>query len=105
MNGTFRNNDGVTKSRKTERREVLYSGRVQGVGFRYTTHSIARRFDVFGYVRNLPNGSVLLIVEGVPADIDQFLQVVEETLQRNIEGCDVQRCESTGEFDRFEIQY
>src|SRR5690349_7212233 len=37
-----------------ERREVHYSGRVQGVGFRYTARSIAQLFPVTGYVKNLP---------------------------------------------------
>jgi hypothetical protein len=39
-----------------ERREVLYEGNVQGVGFRFTTNRVAGRFDVAGYVRNLPDG-------------------------------------------------
>ena len=38
-----------------ERREVYYFGRVQGVGFRYTARSLARRFEVAGFVRNLPH--------------------------------------------------
>lgn len=55
------------------RRKVLFYGRVQGVGFRYTTVSIARRYPVVGYVRNLPNGSVELIAEARALVLDQFV--------------------------------
>lgn len=55
------------------RRRILFYGRVQGVGFRYTTVSIARRYPVVGYVRNLPNGSVELVAEAKPSVLDQFV--------------------------------
>ena len=42
-------------------KRVLYSGRVQGVGFRYTAHGLAQGYDVAGYVRNLPGGEVVLV--------------------------------------------
>ena len=41
---------------------VIFSGRVQGVGFRYTSNQIAWRFDVTGWVKNLPDGSVQMVV-------------------------------------------
>ena len=53
-----------------ERRHVWFSGRVQGVGFRYTCQTLARGFDVAGLVRNLADGRVELVVEagaGSPA--------------------------------------
>ena len=53
-----------------ERREVFYAGHVQGVGFRYTTRSIATQLPVVGLVRNLPDGRVHLVVEGSPEAID-----------------------------------
>ena len=54
--------------------EVYYAGRVQGVGFRYTVRSLAARFDVTGFVRNLPDGRVHLVVEGDAGEIDAFLE-------------------------------
>jgi acylphosphatase len=59
-----------------ERRRVTFSGRVQGVGFRFTCQSLARGFDVAGYVRNLPNGGVELVAEGQPAELDAFLSAI-----------------------------
>ena len=53
-----------------QQREVYYAGRVQGVGFRYTVRSLAARFDVTGFVRNLPDGRVHLVVEGAADEID-----------------------------------
>ena len=52
-----------------EQREIHYSGRVQGVGFRYTVRSLASRTAVTGFVKNLPDGRVQLVVEGPPDEI------------------------------------
>jgi acylphosphatase len=61
-------------------RRVYYSGRVQGVGFRFTAQQIARRFDVAGYVRNLPDGKVEMVAEGDPVEIDGFLGAVQDAM-------------------------
>lgn len=59
-----------------ERKLVLYSGRVQGVGFRQTTVELARSYTLAGTVRNLPDGRVELIIEGTKADIESLLTVI-----------------------------
>jgi acylphosphatase len=64
------------------RRSVYFSGRVQGVGFRYTTRNLALGYDVQGYVRNLPDGRVELVMEGPDAEMGR---VVEE-LRRKMNG-------------------
>jgi len=56
-----------------ERVTVLYSGRVQGVGFRATVRYLACGYDVTGTVRNLPDGRVELIAEGARAELKAFL--------------------------------
>ncbi len=48
---------------------LLMSGRVQGVGFRYTAKGVAQRFAVTGFVRNLSDGRVELVVEGDAAEV------------------------------------
>ena len=45
-------------------KQVLFSGRVQGVGFRYTTKQIASGFDLCGWVKNLPDGVQTVVGEG-----------------------------------------
>ena len=71
-----------------ERRRVYYSGRVQGVGFRFTCQHVARGFDVAGYVRNLPDGRVELVAEGDPAEIDAFLKAIQDAMGRYIRDVD-----------------
>lgn len=60
-------------------KRVLYSGRVQGVGFRYTVNDLAAGFAVTGFVRNLPNGSVELVAEG---DVDQVAALLAAVADR-----------------------
>lgn len=48
---------------------VIFSGRVQGVGFRYTTRRIADRYDLSGWVKNLPNGTVEAFFQGNETNI------------------------------------
>lgn len=87
------------------RRRVVFRGRVQGVGFRYTTASIARRFPVVGYVMNLPDGSVELAVEAERKTIDQFLHDIRTEFGRNIDEVDASDLGTGEEFNRFEIRY
>lgn len=52
--------------------QILYSGRVQGVGFRYTVQNLATGYEITGTVRNLPDGRVELTAEGPPAELEAF---------------------------------
>ena len=52
--------------------EVFFSGHVQGVGFRYTTKSVAMGFEITGIVRNLGDGRVQLVAEGERAELEAF---------------------------------
>jgi acylphosphatase len=89
-----------------ESRRVTYSGRVQGVGFRFTSERLAREFDVAGHVRNLPDGRVELVAEGDPAEIDAFLQTIHNALGRYIRDVAVESCPvSVPSLAGFTIQY
>lgn len=90
---------------KTERREVHYRGRVQGVGFRYTTLEIAERFHLSGFVENLPDGRVRLVVEAEASELDRFLAAVEQRLHRYIADADAKHGGATGEFAGFSIRH
>ncbi len=59
-------------------KRVIYEGRVQGVGFRFTVREIATGFDICGSVRNLPDGSVELQAMGEPDEVDAFLEHIAE---------------------------
>lgn len=58
---------------------VLYSGHVQGVGFRYNAKSVARGFEVTGTVRNLPDGRVELIAEGRREELEAFRNAIRDS--------------------------
>ena len=87
-----------------QRKEVVYSGHVQGVGFRYTTRQIANQFDVVGYVRNLFDGRVELVVEGGDVEIRRFLAEIAAAFAGEISNTQLDDRVSTGEFSRFEIR-
>jgi len=57
---------------------ILYSGHVQGVGFRYTAKATARGFDVTGTVRNLPDGRVELVAEGTREELEDFRRAIRQ---------------------------
>lgn len=84
--------------------QVLYSGDVQGVGFRYTVKSVATGFEVTGTVRNLPNGRVELIAEGSRGEVEAFRQAIRESgLDHFIRDEDVTWADARGDFRGFEI--
>lgn len=68
----------------TVRRRVYYTGRVQGVGFRYTCQTLAHEHSVAGYVRNLPDGGVELLAEGEPEVVDRMLAAIRRHMGRYI---------------------
>jgi acylphosphatase len=59
-----------------ERRRIYYSGRVQGVGFRFSTQRLASGFAVAGSVKNLRDGRVEVVAEGEPTELDLFQEAI-----------------------------
>lgn len=60
-------------------RRIHYSGRVQGVGFRWTVREIAAGYDVAGSVRNLPDGRVELFAGGEAGEVRAFLAAIAQS--------------------------
>lgn len=87
------------------RRTVYFGGRVQGVGFRYTTRNIALGCDVHGYVRNMPDGRVELVMEGPDAEMDRVVREVRRRMSDYIRSCESHVCPATGEFEQFTIRH
>lgn len=84
---------------------VHYSGMVQGVGFRYTVSRLSRGFSVYGSVKNLSDGRVLLSVEGTEAEVDRFLIAIKSSsLSGYIRGVDIEEKPYQG-FNSFDIAY
>lgn len=83
---------------------VFYTGRVQGVGFRYACKSVAMGFDVAGTVRNLADGRVELIAEGEKDELEEYCRAIrDEGMGRLIRNEQIDWSEATAEFRGFEI--
>ena len=63
---------------------VFFSGRVQGVGFRYQTLQVAKEFEISGWVANLPDGRVQLEAEGRPDEVKGFVGAIQERMEGHI---------------------
>jgi acylphosphatase len=55
------------------RQRIIFQGRVQGVGFRVRSRSIANRYSVTGWVRNEPDGTVMLEAQADEETLGGFL--------------------------------
>jgi acylphosphatase len=83
---------------------VFFTGRVQGVGFRYQALQVAKGFEVSGYVMNLPDGRVQLEAEGAAAEVKDFIVAVRERMEgyvRKVEQTETQRA---AQFQGFSIR-
>jgi acylphosphatase len=87
------------------RRTTHFAGRVQGVGFRYTARNIALQYDVRGYVRNLADGRVELVLEGTEPQIDRVVEELRRKMSCFVRGVTMHNEPATGEFDQFSIRH
>lgn len=89
-----------------KRVHVLFSGRVQGVGFRYTVCRIAGQYNVTGNVRNLENGDVELTAEGPQSTLSDFLLSIRNSpLHGGILKEQMTWESPTGEFKQFGVSF
>ncbi len=65
-------------------KNIRVTGRVQGVGFRYSARQVAREIGVKGFVRNQPDGSVYIEAEGEPDQVERFLAWCREGPSRAV---------------------
>ena len=75
---------------------LSFRGRVQGVGFRFISAQIAKDFVVAGFVRNEPDGSVWLEVEGDRREIDSFIAKLKTQMSNNIVSCEMSESKPKG---------
>ena len=86
-------------------KEAFYSGRVQGVGFRQSVCSLASGSELRGYVQNLDNGKVRLVVEGEGDEVDHLLQKVADFWSNHISNIQITDVNTSGMFSNFSIRY
>ena len=78
---------------------------MQGVGFRYIVQNLAMQYNVLGFVRNLPDGQVEIVMEGPDNEMDGLLEDVNRKMNGYIKGLDQTVASPTGEFDQFAIRH
>lgn len=94
----------VPRVEPIQRTIALFTGRVQGVGFRYTCRNIALQYNVGGYVRNLPDGRVELVIEGPHEQTDELVEAVRQRMGGFVKNVDLHTEAATGEFQQFGIR-
>lgn len=87
------------------RYDMTFTGRVQGVGFRYTTLHVARSHRVTGWVRNEADGSVKCVAEGEQAELDRFVAAVKQAMNGCIENMELRTRPATSEFKDFIVRH
>lgn len=85
-------------------RKVIYSGQVQGVGFRYTARRLAGGLQVTGYVKNLPGGEVELVAQGEPSEVESLLDRIAQRMGGYIHSAEITE-QATQSFRGFGISY
>jgi len=85
--------------------EIVISGRVQGVGFRFFVQKRAEEFDIAGWVKNMTDGSVVVMARGEEADMNTFLDHVRHgPSMARVENISLNKV-PLSDFDRFDVKY
>ncbi|MEC9491316.1 acylphosphatase [Flexistipes sp.] len=88
------------------RYEIIVKGRVQGVGFRAFTESIADKLGIKGYVKNLPDGTVEVVAEGDDRALNELCSSLKAgPSMAYVDDLDIIEKEYTGEFRGFSVKF
>jgi len=88
-----------------ERIESVISGKVQGVGFRYSVLKASKNFKINGFVKNLETGEVQVISEGEKQELENFLNTVRNFSFTEITEVKTKWKKFQDEFKKFEIRH
>lgn len=86
-------------------RLITFSGRVQGVGFRFTSQRIAFRYGLTGFVRNLPDGNVEMLAQGPAEDLSDALRDLSETFKAGLQDTKIESVTANPKYTDFRITY
>ena len=86
-------------------KHIIFVGRVQGVGFRFTSYHIARRHRLTGHVRNLLDGAVEMFAQGEPADVDDCIQDIKDSFGAYITQTKIEDTPLNPQYTDFKITF
>jgi len=84
---------------------VIFIGRVQGVGFRFTAHRMAQRHQINGFVRNLPDGAVEMHAQGPARDVDDCIEDIKDYFGDYIRETRIQEIPTNPKYKDFRITF
>ena len=85
--------------------KVIFRGRVQGVGFRYTTCRIAGKYDLTGFVRNCPDGTVEAHLQGTAHAVEMCLKDIQNQFGSSVRDVTADQVPVNPRYQSFEIRY
>ena len=86
-------------------KHVIFIGRVQGVGFRFTAHRMAQRHQLTGFVRNLPDGTVEMLAQGPAQYIDDCINDIQEYFGDYVRETRIQEIPTDPKYKDFRITF
>ena len=86
-------------------KKIIFAGRVQGVGFRFTVFNIANRNQLTGQVRNMPDGTVEMIAQGSTEDIDDCILQISDYYGSSITETKILETPTNPQYNDFKITF
>ncbi len=83
---------------------IVFKGKVQGVGFRFTTQRLAEKYNLCGFVRNMFSGDVEVEIEGGQSVIENFLKELTQRMKFYVTDSEILWDKGRGKFGKFEIK-
>jgi acylphosphatase len=86
-------------------KHIIFTGQVQGVGFRFTAFNMANRHQLTGFVRNLPDGTVEMLIQGSSQAIDDCIRDIKGYFSGYIREIKIKEIPSNPQYKDFKITF
>jgi acylphosphatase len=86
-------------------KHIIFSGQVQGIGFRFTAFNMANRHQLTGFVRNLPDGTVEMLTQGTSGAIDDCIRDIKEYFSGYIRKTEIEEIPPNPQYKEFKITF
>lgn len=94
------------QTQRTKTKRIRVFGIVQGVGYRYYVYDVANQLGLYGYVKNMPDGSVEVIVTGDDSQVEKLVSYLKRgTTYSRVDKIDIEDLDNEIEFDSFDIKF